>query len=88
MYISKFYVDADITASTDMPFMPCTCYDMPTYNCRGSGERLFASATPTVKGVYNNDPHTLIRFDVLPPQGDDPTAEQVLLLLCCSFSCA
>lgn len=31
--------------------------------CRSSGDRVYYPGTPLVKGVYNNDPHTLIRFD-------------------------
>ena len=31
---------------------------------KGDGQRLYApNPKPTIKGIYNNDPHTLIRFD-------------------------
>jgi len=31
---------------------------------KGDGSRLYAAdSNPTIKGIYNNDPHTLIRFD-------------------------
>jgi hypothetical protein len=31
---------------------------------KGTGERIYApNPNPTIKGIYNNDPHTLIRFD-------------------------
>jgi hypothetical protein len=33
---------------------------------RGDGTRLYyPNNSPTVKGIYNNDPHTLIRFDTI-----------------------
>ena len=36
------------------------------YGYRGDGERLYyPNDSPTVKGIYNNDPHTLIRFDTM-----------------------
>ena len=50
--------------------------------CRSDENHMYCpNSKPLVKGIYNNDPHTLIRFDTGGIDGDIGGEEKYILLL-------